>query len=110
MFNELSSRGREDGRATWDPQGVGPEAYLDGTSQGPTTEDTRKGGHICGRSRRFIKYAGYLLCDHTVRVGEGILCDFKWDTMFDNVLSIFLLVPFKLNFAHDAKITTCIAF
>jgi hypothetical protein len=28
------------------PQGVGPEAYLNGTSQGPTTEDARKDGHI----------------------------------------------------------------
>ena len=32
------------------PQGVGPEAYLNGTSQGPTSEDARKDGHICGRS------------------------------------------------------------
>jgi len=31
-------------------QGVGPEAYLNGTSQGPTPEDVRKGGHIRGRS------------------------------------------------------------
>ena len=34
MFHELLSRDREDGRATWQPQGVGPEAYLNGTSQG----------------------------------------------------------------------------
>jgi len=33
------------------PQGVGPEAYLNGTSQGSTTEDARKDGHIRGRSR-----------------------------------------------------------
>jgi hypothetical protein len=35
MFHELLSRDREDGRATWQPQGVGSEAYLNGTSQGP---------------------------------------------------------------------------
>ncbi|MCG6918833.1 MAG: hypothetical protein LJE89_14970 [Deltaproteobacteria bacterium] len=33
------------------PQGVGPEAYLQGTSQGATPEDDRKDAHIHGRSR-----------------------------------------------------------
>ena len=41
------------------PQGVGPEAYLNGTSQGEpvlseaegTPEDARKDGHIRGRSK-----------------------------------------------------------
>jgi hypothetical protein len=50
----LLSRDHEDGRTTWQPQGVGAEAYLNGTSQGPpvlsavegTPEDTRKDGHI----------------------------------------------------------------
>jgi hypothetical protein len=42
IFHELLSRDREGGRATWQPQGVGPEAYLNGTSQGPTPEDARK--------------------------------------------------------------------
>jgi len=46
IFHELPWRDREDGRATWQPQGVGLEAYLYGTSQGPTFEDARKGGHI----------------------------------------------------------------
>jgi hypothetical protein len=32
------------------PQGVGSEAYLNGTSQGPTREDAREDGHIRGRS------------------------------------------------------------
>jgi hypothetical protein len=41
MFHELLSRDREDGRATWQPQGVGSEAYLNGTLQGPTPEDAR---------------------------------------------------------------------
>jgi hypothetical protein len=50
MFHELQSRDHEDGRATWQPQGVGFEAYLYGTSQGPTPEDAWKDGHIRGRS------------------------------------------------------------
>jgi len=56
MFHELSSRDREDGCATGQPQGVGPEAYFNSTSQGPTPEDARKDGHIQGRSRQFMKY------------------------------------------------------
>ncbi|MGD8529467.1 MAG: hypothetical protein PVG97_00710 [Syntrophobacterales bacterium] len=51
MLHELLSRDREDGRANWQPQGVGPEAYLNGTSQGTTIEDARKNGHIRGRSK-----------------------------------------------------------
>jgi hypothetical protein len=62
IFHEFLSRDREDGRATWQPQGVGSEAYLNGTShgseaylngtsQGPTPEDARKDGHIRGRSK-----------------------------------------------------------
>ncbi|MDH3850030.1 MAG: hypothetical protein OEV25_02600 [Deltaproteobacteria bacterium] len=30
----MLSRDHKDGRATWQPQGVGSEAYLNGTSQG----------------------------------------------------------------------------
>jgi len=51
IFHELLWRDHEDGRATWQPQGVGSEAYLNGTSQGPTPEDARKDGHIRGRSK-----------------------------------------------------------
>ncbi len=51
MFHELLSRDREDGCATWPPQGVGSEAYLNGTSQGPTSEGARKHGLIRGRSK-----------------------------------------------------------
>ena len=51
ISHELLSRDREDGRATWQPQGVGSEAYLNGTSQGPIPENARKDGHIRGRSR-----------------------------------------------------------
>ena len=42
MFHGLLSRDREDGTAIGKPQGVGPEAYLNGTAQGTTPED----GHI----------------------------------------------------------------
>ena len=58
MYHELLWRDREDGRATGQPQGVGAEAYLNSTSQAPTPEDAREDGHICGRSRPFMKYAG----------------------------------------------------
>jgi hypothetical protein len=58
MFHELMSRDREDGCATGQPQGAGSEAYLNGTSQGPTPEDARKDGHIRGRSKRFMEYPG----------------------------------------------------
>ena len=58
MFHELVSRDHEDERATGQPQVVGPEAYLNGTSQGPTPEDARKDGHIRGRSKRFMKHLG----------------------------------------------------
>ena len=51
MFHELLSRDREDDRANWQPQGVGPEAYLNGTTQGATPEDARKDGYILGRSK-----------------------------------------------------------
>ena len=59
MFHELVSRDREDGRATGQPQGVGPEAYLNGTSQGPAPEDALKDAHIRGQSKRFMKHPGY---------------------------------------------------
>ena len=50
MFYKSLSRDHEDGRATGQPSrataGLGPEAYLDGTSQGQTLEDAREGAHI----------------------------------------------------------------
>jgi hypothetical protein len=58
MFHELLLRDRADGRATGHPQGFGPEAYLNGTSQGSTPEDARTDGHIRGRSKSFMKYPG----------------------------------------------------
>jgi len=39
-------------------RGIGSEAYLNGTSQEPTPEDSRKDGHIRGRSKSFMKYPG----------------------------------------------------
>ena len=51
ILHELLSRDHEDGCPTWQPQGVGSEAYLNGTSQGPTPEDARKDDHIRGRSK-----------------------------------------------------------
>jgi hypothetical protein len=59
MFHELVSRDRGDGCPTGQPQGVGSEAYLNSTSQGPTPEDARKDAHIRGRSRQLVKYPGY---------------------------------------------------
>ena len=41
MFHELLWRDRGEVCATGQPQGVGPEAYLNSTSQGPTPEDAR---------------------------------------------------------------------
>ena len=58
MFHELLLRDHEDGRATGLPQGVDPEAYLSGTSQGATPEAARKDGQIRGRSKRFMKHPG----------------------------------------------------
>jgi len=58
MFHELLSRDHEDGRATGQPQGIGPEAYLNGTSQGPTPEDARKDAHIRVRSKQSMKHPG----------------------------------------------------
>ena len=58
MFHELLSRDRVDELATGQPQGDGPEAYLNGTSQGATPEDARRDGHIRGRSRLFMKHPG----------------------------------------------------
>ena len=58
IFHEWTSRDRGDECATGQPQGVGAEAYLHSTSQGPTPENARKDTHIRGRSRPFMKYAG----------------------------------------------------
>ena len=58
IFRQPASRDREDGRGTGQPQGVGPEACLNSTSQGPTPEDARKDGHIRGRIRRLVKHPG----------------------------------------------------
>ena len=41
MFHELMSRDHKDERATGQPQGIGSEAYLNGTSQEPIPEDAQ---------------------------------------------------------------------
>jgi hypothetical protein len=46
IFHELLWRDHKDGCATGQPQGVGSEAYLNGTLQGSTLGDARKDGHI----------------------------------------------------------------
>ena len=64
IFHELLSRDHEDGCATRSAgacaacratvpryRGIGSEAYLNGTSQGPTPEDAGKDGPIRGRSK-----------------------------------------------------------
>ena len=60
MIHEFVSRDREDDLDTGQPQGLGSEAYLNSTSQGPIPEDARKDAHIRGRSRKFVKYPGSL--------------------------------------------------
>jgi hypothetical protein len=50
VFHELVSRDRGEGRATEQSQGIGSEAYLNNTSQGPIPEDARKDVNIRGRS------------------------------------------------------------
>ncbi|MEE9531579.1 MAG: hypothetical protein V3W52_11330 [Syntrophobacteria bacterium] len=70
----MLSRDRGDGCPTGQPQGVGSEAYLNSTSQGPTPEDARKDAHIRGRSRQLVKYPGYKkkppLADQAARGGS----------------------------------------
>ena len=72
MFHELPSRDCEDGCATGQPQGIGPEAYLNGTSQGATPEDARRDGHIRGRSRRIHEISGLNLTLDT-RQGDVLI-------------------------------------
>ena len=74
MFHELMSREHEDERATGQPQGIGAEAYLNGTSQESISEDAQKeailfalaalrsvpqaGSQFRGRSKRFMRHPG----------------------------------------------------
>jgi hypothetical protein len=58
IFHELTSRDSEDAFATGQPQELGPEAYLNSTSQGLRSEDAREEAHIRCRSRSFMEYAG----------------------------------------------------
>jgi hypothetical protein len=58
LFYEFPLRDRGEGCTTGQPQGVGSEAYLNSTSQGPTPEEARMDDHIRGRSRQFVKQPG----------------------------------------------------
>ena len=58
ITHKTVSRDRVDGRATGQPQGFASEAYLKSTSQVARPEDAWKGGHIRGRSRRFMSNTG----------------------------------------------------
>ncbi|MBT8406855.1 MAG: hypothetical protein KJP05_05310 [Deltaproteobacteria bacterium] len=55
----MMSRDRGEECATGQPQGIGSEAYLSSTSQGPIPEDAWKDARIHGRSRQFVKYPGF---------------------------------------------------
>jgi hypothetical protein len=58
IFHELTLRDSGDALATEQPQELGPEAFLNSTSQGLRSEDARGEDHIRCRSRPFMKYAG----------------------------------------------------
>ncbi|MGB6931031.1 MAG: hypothetical protein WBH05_17555 [Syntrophobacteria bacterium] len=51
----MLSRDREDGCATWQPQGVGSEAYLNGTSQGePVLSLSKEHPRTPGRTAKSV--------------------------------------------------------
>jgi hypothetical protein len=59
IFHELLSRDHEDGRATGQPQDVGPEAYLNGTSQGePVLSLSKEHPRTPGRTAISVVAAG----------------------------------------------------
>ena len=42
--------------------------------------------------------------NHTLTIGEGVLCDGEWDTMLSVVLKILGGIPFKPHLYHDAML------
>ena len=68
IIHESASRAREDGRSTWQPQGLESEAYLNSTPQGSRPEDAWKDGLIHGRSSRFMNNSGL---DNVICVGRA---------------------------------------
>ena len=58
MFHELQSRDRGAGCATGQPQGFGPEAYLNGTSQGEP---------VLSLSKEHPRTPGFRLVEPTAR-------------------------------------------
>jgi len=97
MFHELLSRDRGDDCDTGQPHGVGSEAYLNSTSQGPTPEDARKDGQIHGRSRQLLKYQGELTlwCSGKHDGMKQILKTVGWDLAKDcsRFLNLLFLMP-----------------
>ena len=93
MFHELLSRDREDGCATGQPQGVGPEVYLNGTSQGATPEDAREGDHIRGRSRRIHETSGLVDSTSTISTMHVILSDSEESSGWSRLLRFFVVPP-----------------
>jgi len=60
------------GRAPWEPQGVGAEAYLNGTSQGPTPEDARKDGPYPRSQQVIHEISGLGIADFGLRILESM--------------------------------------
>ena len=69
IFHELAWRDRKNGRATGQPQELESEAYLNSTSQGSRSEDAWKDVYIFGRSRPFMRCAGW---DFSESAKEGL--------------------------------------
>jgi hypothetical protein len=46
-----------------------------------------------------------ILCNHTTRVSECILCQSEWNSMFFLIFLVLLFVPFKPNFIHKDSIS-----
>ena len=100
IFHEMSLRDREDGSATGQPQGVGPEAYLSSTSQGPTPEDARKDGHIIrARCAPLSPASGFPVSRSQQMIREicGLYAIYQQNSKksFDNNHSLWSRLPVK---------------
>ncbi len=58
LLSSLSSNCSKKSKIRNPKSKIETEAYLNGTSQGPTAEDARKDVHIRGRSKSFMEYPG----------------------------------------------------
>ena len=70
MFHESMSRDHEDELATGQPQGIGSEAYLSGTSQEAIPEDAQKEAIFMVRLRRIHETSGL---EGQARLGPPVL-------------------------------------